>query len=325
LASPFFAYTEDGLLRRRMEESGIPVFHLPMPSRYNLRAARAVAALCRERRIDVIHTHFLRENYIALLSRLFRRGTRVVYTNHLFFPVGLVTRLSNRILSRLQHAVIAVCNPAKDQMIRNGVPGRRIHVVHNGVEAWERSDGRKVRVEAGVPDGVPVILCAARMVEDKGHQCLLTALASLTDIPFRLLLAFDGPLRGALEEEAKRLALPVTFLGFREDMPEVLSAADICVNAAGTEACSYNILEAMAMGIPQVVADAGGNADLIDGANGLLFRHGDPADIARALRTMLSDGALRDRCARKAAETARSRFSEREMLEKTISIYQREM
>ncbi|MDR0292749.1 MAG: glycosyltransferase [Oscillospiraceae bacterium] len=324
--TPVFAYTQDGLLRKRAEALGIPVFRVPMPRRYGLRAARAVAGLCRDRQIDVIHTQFLRENTIALLSRLFYRKPRVVYTNHLFFPNGFVTRLSNRVLSRLQHAVIAVCGPARVQLIRNGIPARLIRLIHNGVDpaAWARLPNGAVRQETGVPDGVPVILYAARFVEGKGHACLLEALAGLKELPFHLLLAGDGELRAETEKLAGRLGLSdrTSFLGFREDMRAVLSAAAICVNAASTEACSYNILEAMAMGVPQVVSDGGGNADLIGGENGLTYRDGDPEALADALRRLLTDGDLREKCAKNAKETANRRFHIRDMLDATYSVYQ---
>jgi glycosyltransferase involved in cell wall biosynthesis len=324
--SPFFAYTEDGLLLRRMEETDIPVFKLELPGRYSLGAARKLAALCRKHKIDVIHTHFLRENYIALLSRLFYSKPRVVYTNHLFFPNDFITRLSNRVLSPLQHRVIAVCSPAKAQMIKNGIPAKRIGLIHNGVDPaeWVRLPGKKVRREAGVPDGVPVILYAARLVGGKGHDNLFRALAGIKELPFLLLLAGDGVLRDKLEKLAGELGLAdkIQFLGFREDIREVLSSADLCVNAASTEACSFNILEAMAMGLPQAVADAGGNADLINGENGVLFADNDPEALRRALLSLLEDAGKRAECAANAERIARESFTAQMMTDKTFENYQ---
>jgi glycosyltransferase involved in cell wall biosynthesis len=326
--NPFFAYTKDGLLRRRMESLDIPVFRIDMPDRYDLRAAKEIAKLCSENNIEVIHTQFLRENYLALLSKRYYKPPRVVYTNHLFFQNDLITRISNRILSRRQHAVIAVCNPAKEQMIQNDIPEKLIEVIHNGVDPdeWVRSAESAVRKETAAAEDTPVILYAARFVEDKGHAFLLDVLASIKDIPFHMLFAGDGDLLGDIKQKAETLGLSdrTTFLGFRDDIREVLSAADVCVNTASTEACSYNILEAMAMGVPQVVSDAGGNADLIDGENGLLFRNQDHTSLARALRRVLTDPALRARFSSNSKATAKSRFDLRDMLDKTFNIYQEE-
>lgn len=320
--TPFFAYTQSGLLSERMEALGVPTFEIPMPGRYSLKAARAVAALCREKNIHVIHTQFLRENYIALLSRLFWRQTRVVYTNHLILGNNLLTRLSNRLLSPQQHVIIAVCTPGKAQMIRNGIPERKITVIHNAVDPddWIRPKKRL----PGLEDAPTVLLYAARLVEGKGHMSLIDALSRVRDVPYRLLLAGDGPLRGDVLAAAEQKGVPVTYLGFCEDMPSVLASADININAAGTEACSFNILESMAAGLPQIAANAGGNGDLIDGENGLLFPYGDADAMAITIRQMLTDSALRGRCAERAGQTAQTRFHIKDMLSKTMSIYQEE-
>lgn len=324
---PFFAYTEKGLLTERMEELGVPTFYIPMPGRYDLKAAKNIAALCREHNIDVIHTQFLRENYIAMLSRLFYSKPSVVYTNHLILPNNTVTRLSNRMLSPTQGAVIAVCNPGREQMILNGIPAAKITVIHNGVDPQEWSDtgDRSVRARVGVPDDVPVLVYAARFVEGKGHAGLMEALAVLKkEHMFHMLLTGDGPLLDDTRALAERLGISdrVTFLGFTSDMRSVLNSCDICVNAAGTEACSFNILEAMAAGLPVAAADAGGNPDLVDGTNGLLFTCDDPKAMAASLGRLISDAKLRGGCAEKALESARGRFNISVMLDKTYDIYQ---
>lgn len=322
----YLAYNEDGLLRERMEEMGAPVFRVGMPGRFSLKSAKSIARLCCEHRIDVIHTQFLRENYLALMSKFFYKKPRVVYTNHIIQANDPLTRHTNRILSRNQHAVIAVCTPGREQLIRNGIPSGKIWLIHNGVDPadWQRLPGSTVRQEAGVPDGVPVILFAARFTEEKGHSALLDALSGLGDTPYHVLLAGDGELRGDTEKRAAEsgLAERLTFLGFRNDMRAVMSATDICVNASSTEACSFSILESLAMGIPQAVADAGGNSDLIDGQNGILFSRNDPDALTNALRLLLTDADLRKKLSVNAAESAAERFTLEGMLNATYTIYQ---
>jgi glycosyltransferase involved in cell wall biosynthesis len=329
-AVPFFVFTEEGVLARRMRDLGAVTVQMPLSSRYSLGAARRLAAFCKQHDIDVIHTQFLRENYIALLSKSFYPKPRVIYTNHLILANNLITRVSNAAMSRRQDAVIAVCNPGKAQMIKNRIPERLITVIHNGVDPaeWQSGGGAAVRKEANVPDGVPAILYAARFVPGKGHDFLLKALSLVAnDHPFHLLLAGEGELRGDIQTLSENLGLAerVTFLGFREDMPAVLAAADLGVNSAGTEACSFNILEAMAAGLPQAVADAGGNGDLISGENGLLFEYGDADSMAYALSRLLGDAELRMRCAQRAREDVDGPFNINTMLDRTYKIYMGEM
>ena len=68
LVQPFFAYHEGGLLVERLEEMGVPCRRVEMRRRFDYKAARDLAALCAEWGIDLVHCHYLREHYTALLA-----------------------------------------------------------------------------------------------------------------------------------------------------------------------------------------------------------------------------------------------------------------
>ena len=97
---PHFAYNTAGLLVERLEAMGVPTRQLPMNSRFDLKAAKALATLCGEWDIDLIHCHYLRENYIALLAKRYLPSLRVVYTNHFVQANDGITRFTNRIWTR---------------------------------------------------------------------------------------------------------------------------------------------------------------------------------------------------------------------------------
>ncbi|MEG0765817.1 MAG: glycosyltransferase family 4 protein, partial [Pseudoflavonifractor sp.] len=99
---PFFVYNEGGLLVERLEAMGVPTRQLTMRSRFDLKAAKALAKLCAEWDIDLIHCHYLREHYTALLAKRFNRHIHVVYTNHFVLANDAVTRLSNRMMDKNQ-------------------------------------------------------------------------------------------------------------------------------------------------------------------------------------------------------------------------------
>ena len=327
--TPYFAYTEDGMLRQRMEELGVPVCKIDMPNRYSRSAAKTIANFCRENEIDVIHTHFLRENYIALLSKRFYKKPLVIYTNHLILPNNFITRLSNRVLSRYQHAVLAGCQPGAAQLIQNGIPPKLITVIHNGVdpELWAKTDGAPVRKELGLPDELFLMLYSARMVEGKGHVFLLQSVARLKTVtkqPFRLLLAGDGHLLEEVKAEAARLELTedVIFLGFRQDMRTLLSAVDLCVNASESETVCMSILEGMAAGLPVAATEVGGTGELVTDGSGILVPYGQTEEMAEALRVMLEELDVRNSCARKALSVIQERFTARAMAETIFQYYQ---
>ena len=170
---PFFAYHEPGLLVERLEDLGVPCRAIELRSRFDLKAAKALAALCREWEIDLIHCHYLREHYIALLAKRYNKHIRVVYTNHFILPNDAVTRFTNRILDRRQDEMIAVCTMGREQLIKNGWSGERIQVIFNAVDPAEWAGDRSestLRRELGIPEDRFVMLCASRFAEDKGHR-----------------------------------------------------------------------------------------------------------------------------------------------------------
>ena len=115
-----FAYHEEGLLVERMQALGIPTRQITMQSRFDRKAAKELARLCRDWDIQLIHCHFLREHYIALLAKKFLPTLRVVYTNHFVLANNRLTRLSNRLMDRRQDQMIAVCNVGREQLVQNG-------------------------------------------------------------------------------------------------------------------------------------------------------------------------------------------------------------
>ncbi len=330
---PFFAYHEPGLLVERMEAMGVPTRQLPMKSRFDRRAAKALAGLCTEWGIDLVHCHYLREHYIALLAKTYNKKLRVVYTNHFVMANDGITRLSNRWMDRRQDQMIAVCNRGKEQLTANGWRGDRIRVIFNAVdpEAWagDRSDST-LREELGIPADRFVMLIASRFAPDKGHAYLLKALKRLkekTQTPFTMVLAGDGELLEQSKQLAAELGLTpeeVRFIGFRKDIKNLYKAADLYINASQHEALSFLIVEAMASGLPAIITDMGGNSDILKGEEegGLLVTYDDPEELSDGMKRFLEDRAFLDRCRANAKRNIEERFEIHKMCAATYSVYQ---
>lgn len=256
---PYFAYNEPGLLVERMQAMSVPCRQIEMRSPYDLPAAKVLANLCREWGIELIHTHYLRENYIAMLAKGRNKAIRSVYTNHFVLANSSLNRLSNRLMDRRQDRMIAVCNLGREQLVKNGWSRDKISVIFNAVDldAWagDRSDST-LRRELGIPEDRFVMLCASRFAHDKGHAYLMRSLKRLTelsDIPFTMVLGGDGELLEPTKALARELGLTdeqVKFIGFRKDMKNLYKGADLYVNSSQHEALSFLIVEAMAAGLP---------------------------------------------------------------------------
>ena len=330
---PYFAYNEGGLLVERMAELGVPTARIEMNSRFDFKAARALAKLCEDWGIDLIHCHYLREHYTALLAKRYNKKLRVVYTNHFVLANNAVTRLSNRWMDKRQDQIIAVCNRGKEQLIANGWSGERIQVVFNAVdmETWagDRADST-LRAEFGIPEDRLVMLCASRFAHDKGHAYLVNSLKRLTeitDVPFTMVLAGDGPLLEPTKEQVKSLGLEdkVIFAGFRKDIKNLYKGSDIYINSSQHEALSFLIIEAMAAGLPVIVTDMGGNRDIVPPSAdcGALVVYDDPESMARAMKKMLEDAGYRAACAAAALRTVEEKFEVGKMCQLTWQVYEK--
>ena len=333
LVQPFFAYNEGGLLVERLEEMGVPCRRVEMRRRFDKKAAKELAKLCEEWDIDLIHCHYLREHYTALLAKKYNKKIRVVYTNHFVLANDFVTRLSNRMMDKKQDQMIAVCNKGKEQLIANGWSGDRIQVIFNAVdmEAWagDRSEST-MRAELGLPEDRFVMLCASRFAEDKGHKYLIDSIKRLTEltaVPFTLVLAGDGPLLEPSKEQVKELGLEeqVKFIGFRKDIKNLYKGSDLYVNSSQHEALSFLIIEAMAAGLPVIATDMGGNSDIVndEAGCGLLVEYDNPDSMAEAMKRFLEDPDFLARCRENALRTIQEKFEIHKMARATFEVYRK--
>lgn len=174
---------------------------------------------------------------------------------------------------------------------RAGVDAERYH-------PSKRSHEWRMKLSDGHPDE-PLFICVARLGAEKSIDRLVPAMKATPGV--RLAIAGDGPARAHLEAEFA--GLPVKFMGMlhKENLAAAYASADAFVLPSSTETLGLVALEAMASGIPAVVADRGGLPDLvIDGQTGYLFDPDDPGALTRCLTTLRDDPALRERMAQDA-------------------------
>jgi len=140
----------------------------------------------------------------------------------------------------------------------------------------------------------------------------------------RLQLVGDGPDRPALEALAASLGVAsrVEFLGFRNDVAELLAAADVFLMSSHYEGVSIAILEAMRAGLPVVGTQVGGIPEtVLQGESGLLVPDGDEAAFADAMLTLLQDASRRATLGRAATQRQRDAFSLESAAQRYLQIY----
>jgi glycosyltransferase involved in cell wall biosynthesis len=205
------------------------------------------------------------------------------------------------------------------RVVLNGRPLERFRAPLPPAERARRRAG------LGVADGTALLLCAATLQPSKDHPTLLRAMAELAKggRPFVLLLAGDGPDRAALEEQARTLRLGerVRFLGRRDDVPDLMKAADLYVMTSVREGLPGSVVEAQASGLPCVATRCGGPEEVVaDGVTGVVVPVGDAAAVANVVAALLADEGKRARMSAAARANA-LRFDIGRMVDEWVALY----
>jgi glycosyltransferase involved in cell wall biosynthesis len=201
--------------------------------------------------------------------------------------------LGLRLLAFFEDSIICVSNIIKNQLVTEyQFPLRRTITIYNGVSLsqFNHSQDRGVllRHRLGVAAGDFLLVCPARLNEQKGIDILLLAMARILKKGLRptCVIVGDGPLKDQLHEQARALNLGrhVIFEGFRKDIRPYLQAADAFILTSNREGLPLSILEAMACGLPCIVTDVGGNAEAVShNVTGLVVPPGSPDQVAQAI------------------------------------------
>lgn len=324
----FFAYNESGLLSEQMQELGIPSFQITMKNSFDFKAAKQLAQICRDNNIDVIHAQYPRENYIAVLSKRYFAGPKVVYTCHLTLKNPFWHRPFNRYITNRNHKIISVCNNGADLLVQNGVRREKIDVIFNGIVPEEyKPIPSTIREELGIAPDTFVITTLARYHMAKGLDFFTDSIAKLKQIakrPFVVLYAGDGELFEDIRAQIQRLGLEkeILQLGFRSDTDNILRGSDIFVNSAKCyEALSFAILEALSRKLPVVATDVGGNSDILNNDCGLLVPYGNTDAMANAICRLMDEPALYQRYSKNALKAIFEVFNLNKILDDTFAVY----
>jgi glycosyltransferase involved in cell wall biosynthesis len=263
--------------------------------------SRKTAAIARRVGADVVHanSHWSHLEGVAA-GRLARLP--VVLHLHEENEADMIGRLRGLAVLAAD-ASIAVSGAVARSL--GGRAARRATVIRNGIDADAlRPEPPKPSLRAQLTGGdpeAPVLLSLSRLDPRKGVDQLIRAVAALPEDLSRTRLAIAGASSVEPEHGAHLHALAAEllgdralFLGARDDVPDLLRAADALVLASSLEGLPLSVLEAQSCGTPVVAYPTAGIPEIVtDGQTGLLAAAGDPDDLARRLTELLRDGDLR--------------------------------
>jgi len=329
------ALSPRGALRATVEAKGVPVFDGGLRGTLlgasGLRVLWRLARLFRRERVDVAHAYLFHPNVLAPVAARLARVPAVVVSKR---SLDRYPRAATRWACQLGNALadrIAVNADAVARFVREeeGCPARKMVLIPNGVGEdvlGARGDRGRARELVGEPPGGLVVGTVSRLAWKKGIEYLLDAVPRVLDsVPaVHFVIVGDGPLMAQLEARARGLGVDaqVRFLGARHDVLELLPAFDLFVLPSVVEGMSNALLEAMAVGLPVVATDVGGNSEVVvDGESGLLVPAADAPALAAAVVKLLQSPELASEMAQAGRRRVAERYPESAMVRRLEDLY----
>jgi glycosyltransferase involved in cell wall biosynthesis len=281
--------------------------------------------------VQVIHAHKGAGRTLTLLARVLGPRPPLVVNRGVSFRLSLGGRVVDR--TPMIAAVVAVCEAIKADLVAQGMPEDKIDVVYSATDTRRfdpaRVRGDAIRAELGLAGPVPLVTQIG-VRETKGNLEVIEAFAAVRRArpAARLLLVGARPeKRPPLETRIAALGLgdAVTVWGYRDDVPEILAASDVCVDASPVGlGVTGSLRESLAMGTPVVASDAVGNPELVlHERTGLLVPSRDPDALAAGVLRLLGDPGWARTLGEAGRAWVQARFSIDAKVERLEALYRR--
>ncbi len=312
------AVTPPGCPTSRLLNPGVDQIHLKLNNNYDFLAMRAIRKLAEGRAPAVV------QSYMGRATRLtrIRPGRGLVH-------VARLGGYYNLKAYRHAHHLVGNTKGICEYLMEEGVPADRVHYIGNFVDpipAPEPHELDRLRQELDLPEGGPVITCAARFHENKGLPELLNAFSKVwkhvADV--RLILVGDGPMAGEIDDLIESLKLQDSVIrpGWCDPKP-YYHLADILTSPSRHEPLGNTILEAWACGKPLVATQTQGAVELIThGQDGLITPLNNADALADAFLRLIGDEAARASLAAAGKRTLQDRFSREIITGNYLSLYE---
>lgn len=316
-----------GELAEIAEASGIKVTTIGRKNKFDFGLIFKLMKICKKSKADIIHTHnFGPLIYGTLAAKLC--GKKCINTRH-----GRTNDKTYRFIWAMNDFVIPVSKDTQKHLTEfNRIAKSKMRVIYNGVNLNRYSSSmndeqkRKIKKGIGLPKDAFLILNVGRLSREKDQETLLKAFRKLRKKKADVYLAIvgDGVLREKLESIAKdfEIAERVCFLGFRNDVNDLVGACDVYVSSSYREGLSLAILEAMACGKPVIATKIGGTAEaVLDGKTGYLVPCGFPERIETAIMKIFINRKILAELGVNARKRAEELFSLKTMVQCYQDLY----
>jgi glycosyltransferase involved in cell wall biosynthesis len=326
--------TGKGWLVEQLQAKQIPFLILRTGGSFDLKLLKSIISIAKKANIDIIHSHMFSMGFYAALAG-FLLKIPVVVTLHGIVDItkdlktlNRKTRLKIKFLNKLAKRIVVVSMFMKSYCESIGFSQHRLKVIYNGVDVNKFSfkSPTNFKSELGFSKNGILIGSIGNIRKTKGyHHYIHAAKLTVKHIPqVKFILVGQGD--DVIEKELYKLVNKLNleshffFLGYREDIPQILSALDVFVIPSTSEGFSIATIEAMAMKVPVVATRSGGPSEIIeDRKSGLLVPPGNPHELSEAIIKMLNCQSAVEKYIDRAYSTVITKFP----LHSMIGTYER--
>ena len=286
-------------LQEKIEALEIKVYVQNFKSSFDFLAYLNLYRLLKELSPNILQTQLFAADILGrIMGRLLKIPVIITSIRNVYYGSSvryLVFKLTENFASR----TVFVSKAAAERFIKMKIlPEAKAKVIYNGLDPDLFYSGfnevaKSKKKALGLPEEGFLLLSVGRLTRQKGYHSLFRALDLMrkTNDNFFLILAGSGPLKHELQAEVEELGLTgkVKFLGYSDNVPALMAAADALVLSSSWEGLPGVVMEAMASELPVVATDVGGTSELVDdGKTGYLVEPANPGDMKEALDKLIS-------------------------------------
>lgn len=330
----FFIVQPESPLHQKAREAELPVLPFKMRNEFDLPAILRLAWAMKRKKCLLVHFHDAHSVAVGSVAASLAKVPFRIITRRVDFPLKK-NYFSRRKYMKNVDAIIAISEGVKKVLVEGGVDPENVEVISSGIDfssfeedssALTSKDYLHREFSFAVDDYLVGIV--AHLADHKGHQYLIQATKILKQQSpkIKTIIVGEGPLSMELDRQAKELDVEdiIFFLGFRKDIPKILSSLDLFVLSSHLEGMGSSILDAMASRLPVVATKVGGIPEVvIHGETGLLVPPRNPSALARAILMLYSDKTLASRLGQKGYELVHRKFSAEAMADKVVRLYEK--
>lgn len=325
----------DGPMINRLQNLSVKTNIILTQKPFDVSVWKMVKRLMVSEQIELVHAHGTRANSnVFWAARALK--IPIVYTIHGWSfhvdqnPLVKLVRIQGEKLLTSKSSLNIAVSSSNRQTGVNHIKGFKALVINNGIDQSRFSpnnDYKNIRAELGINSNDMLLLFIARFTGHKQPLALINAFAiALKEMPeLKLLMVGEGDDREKAEDLVKELGIKssVLLLNFRQDVPDILAAANIFILPSLWEGLPIGLLEAMSMGKAIIATNVDGTCEVIDNEeNGLLVELTNlEQNLSKAIIRLAGDPVLREKFRINAIDTVDSRFNAKAMTREIEKVY----